>query len=233
MKKGLRLLLLGAPGVGKGTYGNLLAKGSGIPLVGTGELVRAEMKAGSPRAERMRAVVASGDLLPDDLVLDLVREKLEQQTKRGEGFLLDGFPRTVPQARALQEFAPLDAVINLELVKEEFLVAKLLGRRACTSCGKSFNVADVFDESEGVSMPALLPSNKSHTHCSCGGELGCRDDDTEETIRQRLQVYKDQTLPLVEFYNDIGILTKFTIRRGLDDMPKLEALVEEQAARKA
>ncbi|GBG30183.1 Adenylate kinase [Hondaea fermentalgiana] len=232
MRAGLRLMLLGAPGVGKGTYGALLARKMRAPLVGTGDLIRAEVEADSPRAAEMRAYMRRGALLPDELVLDIVRDKLEAQTAQGKGFLLDGFPRTVPQARALQDVAPLDAVINLELVRDEFLIAKLLGRRSCRSCGASYNVADVFDEAEGVEMPALLPSNNSREKCPCGGDLGCREDDTEDTIRERLNVYKAQTFPLVEFYQERGLLEKFTIRKGLDDMPKLEAIVEALAEKK-
>mmetsp|Transcript_45146 Transcript_45146/g.72208 ORF Transcript_45146/g.72208 Transcript_45146/m.72208 type:complete len:133 (-) Transcript_45146:1852-2250(-) len=127
----------------------------------------------------------------------------------------------------LEEIIPLDRVVNLKLKQETFLVQKLLGRRLCSSpaCGKSFNVADVIVESEGVDMPALLPSHGDPTKCECGECLTRRSDDNEDVIKERLRVYNEETSPLIEYYKAKGILEDFTILKGLKDYPDILKLI--------
>jgi len=144
--------------------------------------------------------------------------------------ILDGFPRTVVQAKALETDLgqPVELVLKLALKRDQYLVDKLLGRRLCSraGCDGSYNVAHVENPEEGVFMPALLPKNGSHDTCDCGSPLRMRADDTETVVRDRLAVYERETLPLRDFYRERGVLEEFTILRGLDDMPQLETLVK-------
>lgn len=141
----------------------------------------------------------------------------------------DGFPRNVAQAEKLQEISPPTKVVNLEM-REIDLVTKLLGRRICTKkgCGNSYNVAHAFDPNIGVDMPPLLPKSGDHHLCDCGAKLGKRDDDVEDVIRNRLEVYKQETFPLVEHFKTLNLLHIFEIKKGLADFPKLLQIVAEE-----
>ncbi len=204
----MNLILLGPPGAGKGTQAKLLTEQFGIPQISTGDILRAAVREGTPMGVKAKACMDEGKLVPDDVVVGIVRERL-QQTDCDKGFILDGFPRTVPQADSLKVTLGeldkgLDAVISLE-VDPEALVDRLTGRRTCRSCGKGYHLK--FD-------PPSVPGK-----CDvCSGELFQRDDDREETIRKRLQVYHDQTAPLIAYYGQAGLLT------SVDGMAGIEAV---------
>lgn len=192
----IRVVLFGPPGVGKGTQASAIETRAGLPHISTGEMLRAAMKAGSPLGLRVQAIVERGELVRDDVIGDLVEERLSRPDAR-DGFLLDGYPRTVGQADRLDRFlagrgARLDAVINLSVPEPE-IVDRLTGRRVCPSCGALYHVRYSPPRAEGI--------------CDvCGGTLRQRSDDTREAIEERLRVYHEQTAPLVARYQKDGRL---------------------------
>lgn len=193
----MKLILLGPPGAGKGTQAKMLTDRFSIPQISTGDILRAAVKEGTPMGIKAKACMDAGALVPDEVVVGIVRERL-QKSDCAAGFILDGFPRTVVQADALKDTLKelgkeLDAVISLE-VDIEALVERLTGRRTCRDCGRGFHVK--FDP----------PKNEGRCDV-CGGELYQRDDDKEETIRKRLEVYRQQTEPLVTYYRKDNLLT--------------------------
>lgn len=204
----MKLVLLGPPGAGKGTQAVMLVERFGIPQISTGDMLRAAVKEQSPMGLKAKECMDSGALVPDAVVIGIVQERL-QQDDCGAGFILDGFPRTVPQADALKQVLislgkDLDSVISLE-VDIDALVERLTGRRTCGSCGKGFHLK--FD-------PPGLDGK-----CSvCGGELLHRDDDKEETIRNRMDVYHQQTAPLEDYYRQEGLL------QTIDGMQEISAV---------
>jgi adenylate kinase len=192
----MRLVLLGPPGAGKGTQAEHIARHYEIPEISTGEIFRANVAERTSLGEIAKSYMDEGDLVPDDVTIAMVRDRLGRDDTKS-GFLLDGFPRTVPQAEALSrmldEFAVhLDAVLKLQVDDDE-VVHRLSGRRICRSCGRTFHIE--FD-----------PSKEAGVCDACGGELYQRDDDKPETVRRRLQVYHEQTRPLVEHYEARGLL---------------------------
>lgn len=204
----MNLILLGPPGAGKGTQAKMLIDTFDIPQISTGDILRAAVKEGTPMGVRAKSYMDSGALVPDEVVVGIVRERL-QKADCASGFILDGFPRTVPQADALKESLKslnkdLTAVITLE-VDTEVLVARLTGRRTCRQCGAGYHVA--FD-----------PPSKEGACDSCGGELYQRDDDQENTIRNRLQVYRDQTEPLVAYYEQDGLVVSIDGMQRIDEV---------------
>jgi len=192
----LNLVLLGAPGSGKGTQAERIVPEFGLPHVSTGDILRAAVCEGTDLGREAKRYMDAGELVPDGVVIGIIRERLTEPDT-GPGFMLDGFPRTLQQARALdQMLADAGRALNVVLmidVPEEELVQRLSGRRACRACGKGFNV--VFD-----------PPAVEGTCDVCGGELFQRDDDNEQTVRNRLAVYRAQTEPLVGYYADKAIL---------------------------
>ena len=192
----MKLILLGPPGAGKGTQAKMLTERFGIPQISTGDILRAAVKEGTPMGVKAKSFMDSGGLVPDEVVIGIVRERLQKEDC-GPGFILDGFPRTVAQADALKiglaELGKdLDAVISLE-VDTEALVERLTGRRTCRECGRGFHVT--FD-----------PPRTADKCDACGGELFQREDDREETIRKRLEVYNEQTSPLADYYRKESLL---------------------------
>ena len=192
----MKLILLGPPGAGKGTQAKMLTEKFQIPQISTGDILRAAVKTGTPMGLKAKGFMDAGALVPDEVVVGIVRERL-QQADCAKGFILDGFPRTVPQANALKETLAdlnknLDAVISLE-VDLEALVERLTGRRTCRECGRGFHLKFDPPSSDGICD-------------ACHGELVQREDDREETIRKRLEVYQAQTEPLVAYYGDAGLL---------------------------
>ena len=213
-------MFLGPPGVGKGTYASRVAKHLGVAHIAAGDLVRAEMKSGSAVGESMKATVDRGELLPDELVLELVNKRLQDDRARGEmGFILDGFPRTAAQAEALEVVAPISFALNLSL-REDVLVEKCLGRRLCSKCGKNWNVANIYRAAGAgtpeIVMPPLNPPDE------CQGFMTVRSDDTEEVVRNRLSVYQAQAGPVEDFYSARGLLVQFPVTGGIPEtMPRL------------
>jgi adenylate kinase len=204
----MKLILLGPPGAGKGTQAQMLMEKFSIPQISTGDILRSAVKNATPMGVKAKEYMDAGALVPDDVVVGIVRERL-QQADCTNGFILDGFPRTVPQADALRDTLSelsleLDAVISLE-VDTEALVARLTGRRTCSSCGKGYHVD--FD-----------PPSKEGICDACGGKLVQRDDDREETIRKRLDVYREQTAPLVDYYLRGGLLAEVDGMAGIDEV---------------
>lgn len=192
----MRLILLGPPGAGKGTQAKLLVDKLGIPQVSTGDMLRAAVKAGTPLGREAQQYMDRGALVPDAVIIGLVRERL-QQGDCARGYILDGFPRTVAQAEALAKTltelqASLDHVVSLEVPTED-LVLRIAGRRTCRNCGAMYHVR-------------FSPSRTDGRCDACGGDTYQREDDREETVRRRLQVYIDQTAPLIDFYAARGLL---------------------------
>ena len=217
-----RFALLGAPGVGKGTYARFIGPNYSIPFISTGDLVRAEIASSSSLGQRIKSATNRGELLDDDVVFKLLSNRLDAPDCTN-GFLLDGYPRRVSQAERLSRLYRLDLVINLVL-REDILVRKLSARRVCSGCGKNYNVADIND-GEYV-MPPLLP--KQHNKCDvCGGELVQRSDDTEKVVRDRLVIYERETHPLVDYYERERVLVKFEVKKGVADVPRLLAVIQE------
>ncbi len=192
----MKLILLGPPGAGKGTQAAQLVERFAIPQVSTGDMLRAAVREQTPMGLKAKEFMDKGALVTDEVVIGIVRERL-QQSDCGPGFILDGFPRTVPQADALKATLSelgknLDAVVSLQ-VETDALVERLVGRRSCRSCGRGFHVN--FD-----------PPAKAGICDSCGAELFQRDDDQEVTIRNRMEVYHQQTAPLEDYYRQAGLL---------------------------
>ncbi len=204
----MRVVLVGAPGAGKGTQAQYLAKHYGIPQISTGEIFRANIAAQTELGRRAKQYMDAGDLVPDEVTIAIVRDRLAQ-ADTAPGFLLDGFPRTVPQAEALSGIldelqTPLDAVLELQIEDDE-VVRRLSGRRTCRKCGHVWHVD--FD-------PPTVPGVCDN----CGGELFQRDDDLPDTIRRRLEVYAEQTEPLVGFYTSAGLLRSVPASGAVDDV---------------
>eukprot|EP00898_Chlorokybus_atmophyticus_P004708 jgi/Chlat1/5238/Chrsp33S05082 len=207
-------VFLGPPGVGKGTYASRLAKMLDVPHISAGDLVRAEIYKGTALARQMAATTSAGQLLPDSLVLDLLRRRLDAGYAAGEqGFILDGFPRTYNQAKLLSDVADISRVINLRL-REDILVMKCTGRRICSECGGNFNVANI--DLPGIKMPPLPAPT------GCEGKLLTRADDTEAVVRQRLAVHRRESAPVEAYYRKAGLLMDFDITGGIPEtLPRL------------
>lgn len=204
----MRIVLLGAPGAGKGTQARLLSTDYGIPQVSTGDMLRAALKAGTPLGIEAKRYMDAGNLVPDDVICSLIKERLEEPDAK-RGFLLDGFPRTEKQAEALDTLLgdigqDLQLAIDVD-VPEEDLVRRLSGRRVCRDCGASFHIG-------------FNPSSKGDACDFCDGELYQRADDKAETVRNRLRVYHDQTAPIAERYRRAGLLRRLDGSRSMDEV---------------
>jgi adenylate kinase len=193
----VRLVLFGAPGVGKGTQAAVLKSRLAVPHIATGDLLRAAMKAETPTGRQIREIVGRGDLVPDDLVSSMIGERLAEGDT-DQGYLLDGYPRTIEQAVYLDRLTEragqkLDRVLNIDLEEAE-IVSRLTGRRICGACGAIYHLR--------------FGPPKNETRCDrCRGELRQRSDDTETAIAERLRVYRAQTAPVIEHYERQGLLT--------------------------
>jgi adenylate kinase len=218
-------MFLGAPGVGKGTYAGKIAPKYGIPTISTGDLIRAEVKKpNSTIGKELASYTSKGLLVPDATVVKMVQQRLQEKDCE-KGYLLDGFPRNLTQAEILHKIEPLRLVVNITL-KQEYLERKILGRRVCPCCNKNFNVAHISDGE--YQMPPLLPKHGNPEKCDCDRQctLEKRADDTPETVRQRLIVYEKETAPLIGYYSKLGSLLNFDVKKGLDDLPKLEVAIK-------
>lgn len=210
----LRAVLLGPPGAGKGTQAVRLVEKYEIPHISTGDIFRKNIKEGTELGKKAQEYMNAGALVPDELVVDLVKDRLQQDDCKN-GFLLDGFPRTIFQAEKLDEFLSesnlkMDIVINLK-VEKEALIKRLTGRRVCKDCGASYHIVNIPPKKEGV--------------CDiCGGELIQRKDDNIETVENRINVYEEQTAPLIGYYREAGSLVDFDGEASLDEV--FDAIVQ-------
>ena len=188
----MKLILLGAPGAGKGTQADIIKKTLGIPTISTGNILRAAVKNGTPTGLRAKEYMDAGKLVPDDVIIGIISERL-QEPDCANGYILDGVPRTIAQAEALEQAGiRFDAVVAIE-IPDERIVARMGGRRVCESCGASYHVVNIPPKKEGI--------------CDvCGGALKQRKDDDPETVKDRLAVYHKETEPLKDFYENLGVL---------------------------
>jgi len=204
----LRLILLGPPGAGKGTQAARICRKYSIPHISTGDIFRSHIKEGTEFGKKAQEYMNKGQLVPDDLVLEIAEARLMEEDCKN-GFLLDGFPRTVNQAEQLDRFLDernlsVDKVLNIEVDKEE-LMTRLIGRRVCRSCGATYHVINMPPEKEGV--------------CDvCGGELYQRSDDTAATVENRIEVHNAQTMSLVEHYEKVGKIAHIDGSKELDNV---------------
>ena len=206
----MKLIMLGAPGAGKGTQAAVLSERLGIPTISTGNILRAAVKNGTPVGLQAKSYMDAGKLVPDEVIIGIVAERLTE-ADCAKGFILDGVPRTIAQAEALEAAGVrFDCVLDIEVSDEE-IVSRMSGRRACTDCGATYHVTAAPPRAEGVCD-------------ACGGRLVQRDDDKPETVLDRLSVYHAQTEPLKEFYARRGTLKR------VDNQPTIEATAKAVAA---
>ena len=198
----MKLILLGAPGAGKGTQADIIKQKLGIPTISTGNILRAAVKNGTPTGLKAKSFMDAGKLVPDEVIIGVINERL-QESDCANGYILDGVPRTIAQAEALEQAGiRFDAVVALE-VPDQRIVDRMGGRRVCERCGASFHIVHVPPKTEGVCD-------------ACGGALVQRKDDSPETVLDRLAVYHKETEPLKGFYEARGVL------KTVDDLPTVE-----------
>ena len=204
----MKLILLGAPGAGKGTQAEQICEKLSIPAVSTGNIIRESMKQGTEMGKKAKSFVDAGQLVPDEVVIGIIKERLSEKDCEN-GFILDGFPRTIPQAEALDKMGiDIDTVLSIE-VADEKIVKRMSGRRVCEKCGASYHIEYKKPKVEGV--------------CNlCGGKLVCRKDDAPETVLDRLRVYHEQTEPLKDYYEKTG---KLKTVEGQEELSDTTALV--------
>ena len=202
----MKLILLGAPGAGKGTQAEILSRMYNIPTISTGNILRAAMKNGTPVGLKAKEYVDSGKLVPDDVIIGIVRERLAEEDCKN-GYILDGMPRTIPQAQALEEAGiNIDVALSLEISDEE-IIERMAGRRVCKDCGATYHIVNIPSKVEGKCD-------------NCGGDLIIRKDDTPETVKERLAVYHKETEPLKDFYVERGKLKAVQSNSTVDEMTK-------------
>ena len=204
----MKLILLGAPGAGKGTQAEVISEKYNIPTISTGNIIRAALKNGTEMGLKAKSFIDAGNLVPDDVVIGIIKERLAKSDCQN-GFILDGFPRTVPQAQALDEMGiTLDAVVSIE-VSDETIVERMSGRRVCAKCGASYHTV-------------YNPSSDGKTCDKCNTELTVRKDDAPEVVKSRLEVYHTQTEPLKDYYGKTG---KLRLVEGQERVEDTTALV--------
>ncbi len=206
----MKLILLGAPGAGKGTQAEIISEKYNIPTVSTGNIIRAALKNGTEMGLKAKSYIDAGELVPDNVVIGIIKERLSEPDCK-EGYILDGFPRTIPQAVALDDMGfVIDAALSIEVADSE-IVKRMSGRRVCEKCGASYHTEYKKPDVEGV--------------CNiCGGSLVIRKDDEPETVKNRLNVYHEQTEPLKDFYKSCGKLIEV---QGQDEVKDTTRLVLE------
>jgi len=199
----MKLIFLGPPGAGKGTLAVKAVEIINVPQVSTGSIFRAAVAAKSPLGLKVKAIMDAGKLVDDETTIELVKERLAMDDVK-KGYILDGFPRTIPQAEALATFSAVDKVVNFD-IPDSGVIERLGGREVCRMCGYNFHRVFNKTSKEGV--------------CDhCGGEVYTRDDDKPEAIQKRLEVYREQTAPLIEFYRKKGLLVDIDARPMIDEI---------------
>ena len=203
----MKLILLGAPGAGKGTQAEIISEKYNIPTISTGNIIRAALKNGTEMGLKAKSYIDAGNLVPDDVVIGIIKERLAEDDCHN-GYILDGFPRTIPQAKALDNMGfGIDAALSIEVADEE-IVKRMSGRRVCEKCGASYHTEYKKPEKEGV--------------CNlCGGALVIRKDDEPETVLNRLGVYHEQTEPLKDYYKAAGKLLMVEGQDKVEDTTRL------------
>lgn len=203
----MRLILLGAPGAGKGTQAEILSKLLDIPTISTGNILRAAMKNGTSVGLKAKEYVDAGKLVPDDVIIGIIQERLAE-SDCAKGYILDGVPRTIPQAEAMEKMGiVIDCALSIE-VEDQVIIDRMSGRRTCKDCSQTFHIVTNRPKQEGV--------------CDfCGGELTIRKDDAPETVKSRLETYHRETEPLKAFYSERGLL------KTVDNQPGIEATTAE------
>lgn len=212
-KKALKLMFFGAPGAGKGTQAEIASEKYNIPTISTGAILREEMAAGTELGALAKSYVESGALVPDEVIVGIIRSRLSKDDCRG-GFILDGFPRTLAQAKAFDETGiGLSLVIDIE-VEDERIIERMSGRRVCHDCGATYHT--------------VYNPTADNVHCdACGGELQCRRDDDPEVVKHRLETYHAQTEPLRDYYRAAGLLRVVIGQEKLEDTTALTLAVIE------
>ena len=210
----MKIIMLGAPGAGKGTQAKKIAAKFSIPHISTGDIFRANIKNGTELGKKAKTYMDQGLLVPDELVVDLVVDRVNQEDCR-DGYVLDGFPRTIPQAEALDKALAelgqkVDYAIDVD-VPDETIIRRMGGRRACVTCGATYHLEYAPTEKDGICD-------------TCGGGLILRDDDKPETVKKRLSVYHEQTQPLIDYYTNAGILKTVDGTADIEDV--FRAIVE-------
>ena len=202
----MRLILLGAPGAGKGTQAEILRKELNVPTISTGNILRAAIKNGTPTGMKAKSYMDAGKLVPDDVIIGIITERLAEEDCKN-GYILDGVPRTIGQAEAMEKAGiQIEAAVSLE-VSDEAIMKRMDGRRVCESCGASYHIVNAPSKKEGV--------------CDlCGGKLVQRADDAPETVKKRLEVYHTETEPLKDFYAHKGLLV------SVADQPTIPATTQ-------
>lgn len=200
----MNLILMGPPGAGKGTQAKLICEKFSIPAISTGNILREVTKSGTEKGNQIKAIIDAGNLVPDDIILDIIRERIAKDDCKN-GFLLDGFPRTIPQAEALDAMGiEIDKVVSIE-VEDDAIVRRMSKRRICDKCGASYHLDHKKPLKEGV--------------CDdCGGNLVCRKDDAPETVQDRLSVYHKTTEPLISYYEKSNRLSKVDGMQSMEDV---------------
>jgi len=202
----MKLILLGAPGAGKGTQAEILSRMCNIPTISTGNILRSAMKNGTPVGLKAKEYVESGKLVPDDVIIGIVRERLAEDDC-ANGYILDGMPRTIPQAQALEDAGiDIDVALSLEISDEE-IIERMSGRRVCKNCGATYHIKNIPSKVEGKCD-------------NCGGDLIIRKDDAPETVKDRLAVYHKETEPLKDHYAHRGKLKAVASNSTVDEMTK-------------
>lgn len=199
----MKIILLGAPGAGKGTQAEIISKKLGIPTISTGNILRAAVKAGTPIGLEAKSYMDAGKLVPDEVIIGIIQERLAE-SDCANGFILDGVPRTIAQAQALDAHGiHFDAVLSLE-IDDSVIEARMTGRRTCPACGATYHIVAAPSKQEGV--------------CDkCGGKLEQRKDDMPETVKHRLEVYHNETEPLKDYYQAHGVLLSVPDLGGIEE----------------
>lgn len=202
----MNIVILGPPGVGKGTYAGFLSKKYNIPKISVGDLFRRAIKDETELGKKIKDYVSSGDLVPDEIVIELVKNRLQGDDCKG-GFLLDGYPRTVPQAEAMMKIKKIDAALNF-VAPDEVIMSRIGGRRTCSKCGAIYHVKNVPPKVEGI--------------CDrCGGRLIQRSDEKPQVIKNRLVVYREKTKPVVDYLRKQGLLVDIDAHYSIEEMDKI------------
>jgi len=202
----MNIVILGPPAVGKGTYAGFLSKKYNIPKISVGDLFRRAIKDETELGKKIKDYVSSGDLVPDEIVIELVKNRLEEDDCKG-GFLLDGYPRTVPQAEAMGKFKKIDAALNF-VAPDEVIMSRIGGRRTCSKCGAIYHVKNVPPKVEGI--------------CDrCGGRLIQRSDEKPQVIKNRLVVYRKKTKPVVDYLRKQGLLFDIDAHYSIEEIDKI------------